>query len=51
LAPDEQSVIALRLRALQEQIAGHKKTTRWKTRAVVGDRVQWYELPEEVDNE
>ena len=24
------------------------KTLKWKTRARVGDRVKWYELPEEV---
>jgi hypothetical protein len=24
------------------------KTLKWKLRAKVGDRVQWYELPEEV---
>jgi hypothetical protein len=24
------------------------KTTRWKLRARVGERVTWYELPEEV---
>ena len=25
------------------------KTMKWKLRANVGDRVRWYELPEEVD--
>ena len=24
------------------------KSLKWKTRAKVGDRVRWYELPEEV---
>jgi hypothetical protein len=26
------------------------KSLKWKTRAKVGDRVRWYELPEEVDH-
>ena len=26
------------------------KGIKWKTRARVGDRVRWYELPEEVDH-
>ena len=26
------------------------KGLKWKTRAKVGDRVRWYELPEEVDH-
>jgi hypothetical protein len=26
------------------------KGLKWKTRARVGDRVRWYELPEEVDH-
>jgi hypothetical protein len=26
------------------------KSLKWKTRARVGDRVRWYELPEEVDH-
>jgi hypothetical protein len=51
LSEQAQELIALRLRALQEQIARQRKSARWKTRAVVGDRVQWYELPEEVDEE
>jgi hypothetical protein len=27
-----------------------QKSLKWKTRARVGDRVRWYELPEEVDH-
>jgi hypothetical protein len=26
------------------------KSLKWKTRARVGERVRWYELPEEVDH-
>lgn len=50
LSADEQHVIAVRLKTVQEQIATQRKATRWKTRALVGERVQWYELPEEVED-
>lgn len=33
---------------LLQHIEGSPKTRRWKLRAVVGDRVPWYQLPEEV---
>ena len=29
-------------------MAAEPKSLKWKMRAQVGDRVQWYELPEEV---
>jgi hypothetical protein len=34
--------------ALQEILRTGRKSLRWKVRAQVGDRVRWYELPEEV---
>jgi hypothetical protein len=34
--------------ALQEAIEAAPKSTRWKLRARVGERVPWYEQPEEV---
>jgi len=36
---------ARRVRAFCEEVP---KTMKWKLRARVGDRVRWYELPEEV---
>lgn len=36
---------------LRERIDAAPKSTRWKLRARVGDRVQWYQLPEEVGHE
>jgi len=36
---------ARRVRAFCDEVP---KTMKWKLRAKVGDRVQWYELPEEV---
>jgi len=35
---------------LQEVADSVPKSLKWKTRARVGDRVRWYELPEEVDH-
>jgi hypothetical protein len=35
--------------ALQEILSSGRKSLRWKLRAQVGDRVRWYELPEEVN--
>jgi hypothetical protein len=36
-----------RLAALLERIEAEPKSLRWRARAKVGDRVRWYELPEE----
>jgi hypothetical protein len=37
-----------RLDALWDRISAAPKSLRWKLRARVGDRISWYELPEEV---
>jgi hypothetical protein len=34
--------------ALRAAIDAAPKSTKWRLRARVGDRVAWYELPEEV---
>ena len=44
----QREVVLRRLDALQERIEDHPKPLKWKLRARVGDRVSWYELPEEV---
>jgi hypothetical protein len=36
------------LEALSKEIESQPKSMKWKLRAQVGDRVRWYELPEEV---
>lgn len=36
------------VRALRQAIDAAPKSLRWKTRAAIGERVRWYELPEEV---
>jgi hypothetical protein len=35
---------------LQEVADAVPKGIKWKLRANVGDRVRWYEVPEEVDH-
>lgn len=40
-------VVVERVRALHELIDAEPKSLRWKARAKVGDRLRWYELPEE----
>jgi hypothetical protein len=47
LTPEASAVIASRLSALQKQIEKTPKTSRWKLRSRVGDRVRWYDEPEE----
>ncbi|MCL2420169.1 MAG: hypothetical protein FWD04_12830 [Conexibacteraceae bacterium] len=37
-----------RIRTLRRRIDQAPKSMRWKARAKVGERVRWYELPEEV---
>ena len=41
--------IRVRIAALAHRIDDQPKSLRWKARAKVGERVRWYELPEEVD--
>lgn len=47
LAPEAASTIVERLKALWRRIEDAPKTTKWKLRNRVGDRVRWYEEPEE----
>ena len=37
-----------RLDDLRKRLVAEPKSTRWKLRARVGERVQWYETPEEI---
>ena len=47
LPPEVSDVIAARLSALLKEIERAPKTSRWKLRNRVGDRVRWYDEPEE----
>jgi hypothetical protein len=48
LQPDEAALVGRRVDLLLRQLAEAPKSAAWKLRAVVGRRMQWYELPEEV---
>ncbi len=48
LPSSDRAEIAARLDSLVERIEGESKSRRWKLRARIGNRVRWYELPEEV---
>jgi hypothetical protein len=43
------STLRARLERLADLIERRSKSVAWRARAVVGERVQWYELPEEPD--
>ena len=46
---DDRGQVLARLRALREDIEAAPKSRGWKLRARIGDRVRWYDLPEEVE--
>lgn len=50
-APDARLEITARARELRELAESATKSRRWKTRAMVGERVRWYEEPEEPEVE
>jgi hypothetical protein len=46
--PVDGALISRRLAQLWDAIEAQPKSLRWKVRSRVGDRLSWYELPEEV---
>jgi len=44
----DRDLVLQRLDELWEAIEARPKPMKWKVRARVGDRLRWYELPEEV---
>jgi hypothetical protein len=48
LSPSERELVSSRLRRLWERIELEPKSRRWRLRDRVGDRMRWYEEPEEV---
>jgi hypothetical protein len=44
----DRTLVGSRLDQLWRAVEAQSKPLKWKLRAQVGDRVQWYELPEEV---
>jgi hypothetical protein len=49
LAPDQLDRVAARLDALRELGEACQKSMRWRARARMGERVPWYNDPEEVE--
>jgi hypothetical protein len=45
----DQQLIAARVQAISAATEAAPKSVKWKARARVGDRVRWYEEPDEVD--
>jgi len=48
LAGAEKENVVGKLQQIKQAMEASAKTLRWKMRAQVGERVRWYELPEEV---
>jgi hypothetical protein len=48
LPTPEKQLIGERLIVLRRALDDTPKSLRWKVRAAVGDKVRWYDLPEEV---
>jgi hypothetical protein len=48
LAPGDAALIAGRLTTLEQALAAAPKSLRWRARSRVGERVRWYEEPEEI---
>lgn len=48
LSAEELATMTGRLDALLDRIDAEPKSRRWRLRARVGERVRWYELPEEI---
>jgi hypothetical protein len=48
LSPTDRGVIDDRLQAIWAHVEAHPKSLAWRLRARVGDRVKWYEDPEEI---
>jgi len=45
----DRDLVTRRLDAIWTAIENGPKPLKWRLRAQVGDRMQWYELPEEVE--
>ena len=49
LTEEQRGLVGERLERLWARIESEPKSTKWKMRNRVGDKVRWYEEPEEVD--
>jgi len=48
LQPHDEAIVTARLDDLRKRIDSEGKSMKWKIRARVGERMQWYEEPEET---
>jgi hypothetical protein len=48
LTAKDKQVVRQRIAELQQRINDYPKTTRWKLRARIGERVKWYKDVEEL---
>lgn len=51
LAADDQALVEARLSRLWSRVEDEPKSLRWRSRAKIGDRVRWFEEPEEIAHE
>jgi hypothetical protein len=49
ITPGDRKLLLRRIQRVMEFVDEAPKTARWRLRAKVGDRVRWYEEPEEVN--
>lgn len=49
LSEAEAQTVTQRIATIKQQLAETPKSVGWRTRALVGRRIAWYELPEEVN--
>jgi hypothetical protein len=47
LGEEEKTIVRSRIQRVAEQLDKEPKTMKWKARAAVGEKVVWYELPEQ----
>jgi hypothetical protein len=48
LTPDQRQLVDERIGKLQSALEAQPKSLAWRLRAKVGERVRWYEEPEEI---
>jgi hypothetical protein len=51
LDADQGGIVSERLQTLWDAVEAQPKSMRWRSRARVGDRVKWYDEPEEIAHE
>lgn len=51
LTAEEMGTIRQRVRAIEDAVQMAPKSGKWKMRARVGDRVRWYQDPEEIEKD